>query len=305
MSTQRFYHRRAILRLSLINVEVLFFWIVLTVVVLCSTNRVSGQRFMRQGFSNNEDFGAEMKLDPSDNDAALGMTREMFLMQDLRWQIPPLQLADDFIDNIVTPTQALPMDPSLRKHILKYLGCSGISHHRKPIELELLKKRGKFGLRAIGTMDNGKKLRAFWRQSTSGIMNENGSTSRTSPSFLQMSYDDAVKSRLFTVEFEIQLPPIEIQENTTNSMRKKKKVLPSVVYQVPIESGSMNPQAIVPRGVGNVLVYPSGRQSQSSPYFAAGKCRISSVPMRAGLVDPSWSKGKAIFRSGRFAGIMI
>jgi hypothetical protein len=277
---------------------------------------VYGQRFMRQGFSGNEDFGAEMKLDAGDADAAVGMTREMFLMKDIKWQIPPIEFTDT-CDDIIDPNKyksLRTLDPYIRQHIVSYLGGR---RHRQPMSLSLFKKRGKFGLRAIGTTDDGKKLRGFWRQATTDLQQQQQlGTGRKSENFLTMSYDDACKARLFTVEFEIQLPPI------INKKKNGEKIMPSVVYQVPVESGSMNPKAIIPRGVATVLVFPYGRPSRNDnivstsigssdtlitkvpPPLPVGTCRIGVVKMRPGLVDPSWSKGRPIFRSGRSAGIM-
>ena len=136
-------------------------WIVLLLVhvVFLTTfliHPVHGQRFLRQGFSNNEDFGSEMKLDDNDSNNAFDMTREMFLMQDLMWQIQPpivpLQLHK--IDDTISEHPIL-----LRNHIQKYINTN------QPIDIRLLKKRGKYGLRAVGRTANGKTLRAFWRQS--------------------------------------------------------------------------------------------------------------------------------------------
>jgi len=158
---------------------------------------ISAQRFMRRGFTNNEDFGAEMKLD--DKDSAVDMTREMFLMKEMEFEIQP-------IDELNV------RDPAVRKQIQKYLS--------RPVEMKLFKKRGKYGLRAMGRTENGKKLRAFWRQAS-----PNALPRLVTADYLTASYDDAVRSRLFTVEFELQLPPVS----------KKNKALPSVVYQFSVE----------------------------------------------------------------------
>ena len=240
--------------------------LLICVLLLVKTSVVQAQRFMRQGFSNQEDFGAEMKLE--DNEGAVDMTREMFLMQDLQWQLQP---ASDNYSGIT--------DRALRKHIQKYMG-------NKPVELKLLKKRGKFGLRAVGKTDNGKKLRAFWRQSAAAT--------RGGIDFLEASYDEACRARLFTVEFEVQLPPLS---------KSSKDVLPSVVYQVSVEPGSMNAKALVPRTAGRVFCYPAGRGG-AAERVEVGKANVSVVPMKAGLVDPGWAKGRPIFRKGRNSGLV-
>jgi hypothetical protein len=222
------------------------------------------QGFLRKGNQMDSDTRAENKLD--EDDALSGMTREMFLMQDCDWELQPPVLDDDCA-----------VDLRLRRHIQQYT--------RTPVKLQLLKRKGKYGLRAVGKLDSGKKLRAFWRQGGTG----SSATRLKSSDFLQASYDDAVRSRLFMVEFELQLPKLN-----------KKQPAPSIVYSVAVEPGSMNSKAMVPRGAGRVKVFSAGRDAPAVP---AGKCNVG-VSMRAGLVDPSWAKGRAIFRKGRPAGII-
>jgi hypothetical protein len=222
----------------------------------------SAQRFLREGFSNQmeSDFRAEAALD--DNQALSGMTREMFLMQDLDWELQP-------------PTSLnLSSDRGLERHIKKYT--------QHPISLKLLKRQGKHGLRAIGTTDDGKKLRGFWRQATAP-------SRLKSSDFLEASYDDAVKSRLFLVEFEVQLP-------------RYKKHQPAVVYQVAVEGGGMNPKAMVPRGDGTIKVFPAREEQGGTPELA-GTGAVG-LRMKAGLVDPGWARGRAILRKGKSAGFI-
>jgi hypothetical protein len=226
---------------------------------------VHAQRFLRQGFSNQEDFGAEMKVEESDQN--VDMTREMFLMQDLPWQI---QAADDCYRRI--------RDPALRRHVQKYVGG------KQSVDLRLLKKRGPFGLRAVGRTNAGTKLRAFWRPAV--VENRGGID------FLQASYNDACRSRLFTVEFELQLPPLSV---------KQKSALPSLIYQVSVEPGSMNPKALVPRSAARVFLYPPGGRKER---IALGSAYVSAAPVKPGLIDPSWAKGRPIFRRGRNSGLM-
>ena len=149
----------------------------------------------------------------------------------------------------------------------------------------LQQKQGKYGMRAVGIMDNGQKLRAFWRESPPGLTKQLAASD-----FLEASYDDAARSRLSVVEFEIQLPPVD----------KKSKKLPSVVYSVAVENGSMNPKAIIPRGAGRIKVYPQGRESEP---IEAGTASVG-LSMRSGLVDPSWAKGRMAFRRGRSTGVI-
>lgn len=240
--------------------------LLLLVCFICET--VQAQRFLRQGFSNQEDFGSEMKVEDSDQN--VDMTREMFLMQDLPWQI---QAQADCYSHI--------RDPALRRHVQKYVGG------QQCVDLRLLKKRGPFGLRAVGRTNAGKKLRAFWRPAV--VENRGGID------FLQASYDDACRARLFTVEFELQLPPM--------SPKHSKNALPSLVYQVSVEPGSMNPKALVPRSAARVFLYPP-KEGGRKERIALGTAYVSAAPIKPGLVDPSWAKGRPIFRRGRNSGLM-
>jgi hypothetical protein len=222
---------------------------------------IAAQRFLRSSDAMESDFRGEMKLD--ENEGLSGMTREMFLMQDINWELQP-------------PILSAALESKMRSHIRKYLS--------KPVQLKLLKKQGKYGLRAVGVTGNGQKLRAFWRQGVAGKDRAKASD------FLEVSYDTAVRSRLFTVEFEVQLPPLP-----------GSKELPSVVFQIPVEPGNMNPKAMVARGAGTVRVYPAGRSEE--PLDDVGICRAGAA-MRAGLVDRGWAKGLTVFRKGRSVGIV-
>jgi len=194
--------------------------------------------------------------------AANGMTREMFLMKDKTWELQPVDFT--CIKNL-----------KLRHHCQNFLS--------KPVQVKLSTRQGKFGLRAQGQLQSGKRLRAFWRQSTPSSKGEN---------FMKLSYDEAVKKRLTTIEFELQLPPTD----------KKSRKLPSVIYSVVVEPASMNPKAMVPRGAGNVRVLPEGHSDDVKvETLNAGKAYVSQ-PMRNGIVDPGWAKGRLIFRKGRPAG---
>ena len=230
----------------------------------------SAQRFLKSN-QMDTDLKAEMGYNnEGSSDSLSGMNREMFLMQKLKWELEPPQL-------LSSDGKSSGLDSRLKQHIQKYLGA--------PVELKLQSKKGQYGLRAVGLLDNGKKLRAFWRQSPAA------GTRLKSSDFLKSSYDDAVRSRLFVVEFEMQLPPVG-----------KEKVLPSVVYQVAVESGSMNPKAVITRGAGKVLVYPGGHDA-TNKRIEVGTCNVG-VSMRAGLIDPNWARGRPFFRKGRSPGLV-
>ncbi|CAB9505846.1 expressed unknown protein [Seminavis robusta] len=218
-----------------------------------------GQRFLRNTGQARAQVQAEMELDGVDLG---GMSREMFLMKDKNWELLPPDLEG--------------VSGSMKRHILKYF--------KDPVKLSLQKKTGKYGRRAIAKTEAGQKLRAYWRESPPGTIE------RFKPSeLLDVPYDDAVRSRLSMVEFEVQLPP-----------RPKSKKLPSVVYSVAIESGSMNPKCIVPRGAGRIRVYPEGRSGKP---IDAGPGNFG-LSIRSGLVDPGWARGRPAFRKGRPTGLI-
>ena len=226
----------------------------------------SAQRYLLRRLSSTRVMRAD------DEGRTGGLSRTMHLMQNLPWQLPALR-------NLVDVP-----DPALRSHLRKYLS--------RPVNLTLLRKPGKFGLRAVGQLSNGKKLRAFWRQSfpkTSQFMTSD---------VLKQSYEEAVRESLFTVEFELQLPPVS----------RRSKVLPSVVYTVSVERGNMNPKAIVPRGPGRVTIWPEGRSGSKGALAGGtvdmGTCAVLGYEMRPGLVDSTWAKGRPIFRAGRKSGLV-
>lgn len=236
-----------------------------SLLMICGLISVSAQGFLREGFSSQmgSDARNEMKLD--DNESANGMSREMYLMKEINWELHPADFAG--IE-----------DSRLRRHVESYF--------RQPVLMKLSPRKGKRGLRAMGQSSDGKRLRGFWRQA-GGIVLKSGD-------FLSASYDDAVRTRLSMLEFEVQLPPV-------NSKSKK---LPSVIYSVAVEPGSMNAKAIVPRGAGLVRVLPNGHGSNSrDESIYLGKAHVS-LPMKAGIVDPTWAKGRAVFRNGRSTGML-
>lgn len=235
--------------------------LVLTCCLVC----VSAQGFLREGFSSQMGSDARNELKLEDNESAGGMSREMYLMKELDWELHPADFSGI-------------KDVRLRRHIESFF--------KQPVVMKLSPRKGRFGLRAMGMAPSGKKLRGFWRQT--------GGTALKTGDFLTASYDDAVRTRLSTLEFEVQLPPVS----------KKSKALPSVIYSVAVEPGSMNAKAIVPRGAGRVRILPNGHgPNDKDESLQLGKGHVS-IPMRAGIVDPSWAKGRAVFRKGRSLGVV-
>lgn len=205
----------------------------------------------------------ELKLE--DNESANGMSREMYLMKSIDWELHPTDFSGI-------------KDASLRRHVESFF--------KQPVVMKLSPRKGKHGLRAMGQLPSGKRLRGFWRQV--------GGMPLKSSDFLTASYDDAVRTRLSILEFEVQLPPLN----------KKTKTLPSVIYSVAVEPGSMNAKSIVPRGAGIVRVLPHGHSpSAKEESLHLGKAHVG-LPMKAGIVDPGWARGRAVFRKGRSTGMV-
>lgn len=224
-----------------------------------ATPFAEGQRFLRSSGQARSDAQSQLSLADGELN---GMARELFLMSEsnIDWELQPPSLSD--------------LDGSLKRHVEQFLDGG--------LTLKLSKNRGKYGMRAVGTMPNGKKLRAFWRQAVRAPLEPADAQS--------MSYDDAVCRRLFGVEFEVVLPPLP-----------GKKALPSIIYQIPVEAGRLNPKSIVPRSSGNIKVFPEGRQGDAIEKVGEGRVGLR---MGAGIVDPAWAKGRAPFRIGRKLGIL-
>jgi hypothetical protein len=269
--------------------------------ILLAPSAVWGQGFLREGFSSqlDTDFQSETKLE--ENDAMLGMTREMFLMQELKWELSPIEWKRLRPDLVAPSDGDSRVDGATRAHIRKYLQNQG------SVSLQLLKRRGRFGLRAVAVTQKGQKLRAFWREQPKP-MGVASSRNTRATDFLTMSYDDALRSRLFNVEFEVQLPKIK----KFAAWIKRSRNAPSVIYSVALEPGTMNPKIMIPRGVADVAVLAEGRQANDSGVVSkaartsiVGTAVIGSTPLRPGLVDPTWARWRGgPFRKGRPTGLI-
>lgn len=168
-------------------------------------------------------------------------------------------------------------DKALRRHLTSFL--------QKPISFKLTNnqapKRGGNTYRAVVKTSAGEKLRGYWKRGPD-------QESLRPRDLLELSYDEALRRRGTVgthVDFEVQLPPL-------------KGFLPSVVYSVVLGTGNSNREASVVKSVGIVKIFPKGLEGKG---FNMGRTHVG-VPMRSGLVDPSWAKGKKIFRKGRSIG---
>jgi hypothetical protein len=128
---------------------------------------------------------------------------------------------------------------------------------------------------------------------------------------LQDNYEDCLK-RLYGkyIELEVLLP------KTKKGIKKSGGgPPPSLVYRVPITTGSVNPFGMVSKSRATVTLYPYGRTLNTNPAAnnnAAGEKDLAiqvglanvHVPLGPGLVDPSWVRGKKLFWRGRSVGLI-
>lgn len=246
--------------------SVQFCFLLFLVVLLASFDSTNAARggFMRDGF--NAGMDREFSPENQEIDDSGGMTQEMLMMKNQEWQLNP-------IDFSKVP------NAKLKKHLKSLVG--------KPTRIKVTNlplKRG-LGYRAMAKTSSGRKLRAAWRAGTR--RNE-----VKSKDLVHESYEEAVRRRngAAHVNIELMLPPVS----------KGSKDLPSLVYDIVVERGSVNPEAIITRNKGKVTLYPKGyknKQDKIDVGFAQ-----ASMPMKAGIVDPAWARGRTIFRKGRSVG---
>lgn len=158
-------------------------------------------------------------------------------------------------------------------------------------------------------------LRAVWTASkpdadTSMSYNEISSAGRSikreiGKDPLKDDYEECLK-RLYGkyVELEVLLP------------KSQGGAPPSLVYRVPITTGSVNPFGMVSKSRATVTLYPKGRTLASPTAGDSGANDVKKdmaipvglanvhVPLGPGLVDPSWVRGKKLFWKGRSVGLI-
>ncbi|KAL7504078.1 hypothetical protein ACHAXN_002467 [Cyclotella atomus] len=129
---------------------------------------------------------------------------------------------------------------------------------------------------------------------------------------LKDNYEDCLK-RVYGkyIELEVLLPK-------TKKSSRKSGPPPSLVYRVPITTGSVNPFGMVSKSRATVTLYPKGRTlnvnnpAASANTNAGGEKDVAipvglvnvHVPLGSGLVDPSWVRGKKLFWKGRSVGLV-
>jgi hypothetical protein len=229
-----------------------------------------GGGFLRDGFNNRmeREFGSEASQQV---DELGGMSPEMLVLKNQEWELGGVRQQL----NVIT-------DKDLRKHVQQFIA--------KPALIKgtgvAVRTASNVGYKAVAKTAQNKKLRAVWKQGTV--------TNRvTSRDLLSVSYDDAIRRRTGAthVQWELILPPVP-----------GSRTLPSVVYTVPIQLGSVNPEAVVVSSEGSVVLYPNGSKDKANK-IELGTVSVT-MAMKAGLVDPSWARGRTIFRKGRSVGFV-
>mmetsp|Transcript_3708 Transcript_3708/g.5449 ORF Transcript_3708/g.5449 Transcript_3708/m.5449 type:complete len:246 (+) Transcript_3708:71-808(+) len=202
-----------------------------------------------------------------DSGLAMGMTQELHSVQKYDWQIDSFDLSS--IE-----------DTKLRTHISKIL-------KDKPVLFRPQSQSVKAGgFRAVALTGEGKKLRGLWSGGTIG-----DDPTVSGDAYTEVDYDTAVRCRgeAHLASFSLLLPPAE--------GRKERATLE---YTVPMGMGNLNPEAVIVRGPAQVKLYPDGNRITGKG-IKVGTAKIG-FPMRPGLVDPAWAKGRQFFRRGRSVG---
>jgi len=164
-------------------------------------------------------------------------------------------------------------------------------------------------------------VRAVWTCSnpdadTSMTYDEDNATGKASrmeigKNVLEESYEDCMK-RVYGkyVELEVLLP------RTKSRIAAMGGPPPSLVYRVPIQSGSVNPMGMVSKSRATVTLYPKGRTLAAANASGPNAVNIKRdeaiplgmsnvhLPLGAGLIDPSWAKGRKVFWKGRSVGLL-
>lgn len=212
-------------------------------------------------------FSSGLGDNTEDSRFGMGLSQEMQTLKKFNWEIGPFDVS------------GIP-DKTLREHVGNLLKNKKVlfKPETKPL------KGGKF--RAMGLTADGKKIRGKW----SGGARSAG-TDVTSSQFLELDYDSALRTRegAAIVNFSLVLPPV-----------KGSKDCPMIEFSVPMKMGTLNPEALTVRGKSTVTFYPTDDKEKADGTLL-GKSTVG-LPMRSGIVDPNWAKGRQFFRQGRSVG---
>ena len=204
------------------------------------------------------------EMDAKLNDSAL--TKEMIRMEEKTWRLE-------------APDVNRVKNGRLRSHLRKYM----------PSEILLKTKPGKLPstFRALAKTQDGQKLRAVWKRHSDVV------PSLKAEDVLRLPYEEVArrKTNAVLVDFEIQLPPLRERSG-------KKATLPALVYTMLVERGKMNPEAVIVKDKASVKLHPQGIKKKGAVIDQA----FVTSPMKAGVMDPMWARGRTFFRKGRSVG---
>ena len=169
------------------------------------------------------------------------------------------------------------------------------------------RRGGRLGLSLpFGLTPSARRVKAQW--STTGPMVLDREAFASNP-YLTLGYDSAAMSAFSRMEVEVTLPA-------------KGGKRPVVVYTFPISEGNLDSGgSYVAAAPGTVKVYPDGRTRSSSsgdafkapgaaqqPEEDGGGIELGTASLHAaagaGLVDPTWARGKKNWWKGRKVGVM-
>ena len=169
-----------------------------------------------------------------------------------------------------------------------------------------------FGLPLLGPTI--KRVKATWTtvgprmvNTSSGQVGPGGGGKSTASPLMKLDFDEASLTAHPRMEVEITLP----------RLRKSGKN-PTVLYTFPISEGNLGDgSTYVPASSGTVKVFPNGRVRKEVDPFSkdalkeaeeVGAIDVGKASIHAsagqGLVDPSWARGRAVWRRGRAVGVL-
>jgi len=261
---------------------------------------------------------------------------------DMMWENPEMwdeeaRLVDPVISDICLKTPKWAADPVLPPDDPAAAALLPPRLLRAPLHLTLFQKGLPSGKRsgwmrakahlgdpdAAGRWSSAVPVRAVWTLRHLDETNRStkaGSTVGRDP--LQDSYEDCLFRRNGKlVEIEVLLP----RGKRGKGAPRPGLAPPSLVYQVPIIGGVVNPLGMVAQGRATVALYPRGRSLSATAAGggrggprAARKAQPDAppdeaiplgmvdfhLPIGSGLVDPGWAKGKRVFWKGRSVGVI-
>ena len=216
------------------------------------------------------------------------------------WQVPPLD-SEELIQKLGKENR------NVAQYILNTLGNAPLSVQlrKKAVGVKTSSFATQEKFRALVTTGSnvkkmGNELRSVWFIGSERALAQSSVVQQQEKDLLTKSYEDN-SSKLYPshLVLEVFLP----------KTRACKGGNPLITYSVPFGVGTTSAKSKVAQANGVVTVYPNGRKRTGSGDDASdGGIEIGKTSFHlntgAGLVDPSWVKGKKYFWKGREAGTL-